>query len=154
MSSSRDDWNEETPLLSREGFSRVNRTIKTPKLIYSYVLGCLVILVTAIYSIRNTLPTPLSDIQAQQKDDFPGIHCYNDYLSHFNTPHSANQRANGYLKNWIVGIAENLKQEAIQNGVDIEIIANDTTNLISKRNKFATGNKFNKKSSPNLLTND
>ncbi|EIE84708.1 hypothetical protein RO3G_09418 [Rhizopus delemar RA 99-880] len=151
MSSSRDDWNEETPLLSREGFSRVNRTIKTPKLIYSYVLGCLVILVTAIYSIRNTLPTPLSDIQAQQKDDFPGIHCYNDYLSHFNTPHSANQRANGYLKNWIVGIAENLKQEAIQNGVDIEIIANDTTNLISKRNKFATVGKLNNKNESFLI---
>lgn len=139
MSSSQEAWNEETPLLSRENTPRINKTIKTPKLIYSYVFGFLFLFTLFIYTVRNTLPTPLSDVEAQQKNSFPGIHCYNEYLSHFNIPHSANQRANGYLKDWIVQVARGLKQEAIQNGIDMEIIANDTTNLISKRNKFTTG---------------
>lgn len=139
MSSSQEAWNEETPLLSRENAPRINKTIKTPKLIYSYIFGFLFLFTLFIYTVRNTLPTPLSDVEAQKKNSFPGIHCYNEYLSHFNIPHSANQRANGYLKDWIVQVAQDLKQEAIQNGIDMEIIANDTTNLVSKRNKFTTG---------------
>lgn len=138
MISSRSDNNEETPLLSR--------IIDTPpvkrsntKLIYSYVLGFTLLLIAFVSSIRNTLPTPLSDIEARELNDFPGIHCYNEYLSRFTVPHSANQKENGYIKEWIVDTAREFEKEAIENGINMEIIANDPTDLVSKRNKFSTG---------------
>ncbi|KAI9473614.1 MAG: hypothetical protein EXX96DRAFT_621254 [Benjaminiella poitrasii] len=136
MSSTNDD--ETTPLLSRiTETSEVPHKKASPKLIYSYTLGILIILITFIYSFRNTLPTPLSDIEARKQYDFPGIHCYNEYLSYFNFPHSPNQKGNLKIKDWIVELATEFKAEAKRNGVDMEIIADDPTDLISKRNKFA-----------------
>lgn len=130
--------NEETPLLSRVVDAPVKR--HTTKLIYSYVFGFIFLLIISVVYIRNTLPTPLSDIEARELNDFPGIHCYNEYLSRFTAPHSANQRENGYIKDWIVDLAQGFKQEATKNGINMEIIADDPTDLVSKRNKFSTGN--------------
>jgi hypothetical protein len=132
---------ETTPLLTRIISEPRVSTIKknTPKLIYSYVFGILFLLVAFIVNIRSTLPTPLSDVQARQLSDFPGIHCYNEYLSRFNTPHSANQKDNGALKDWIVQLARDFKVQATQNGIVMEVIEDDPTDLVSKRNKFSTG---------------
>lgn len=132
---------ETTPLITRTSSTARTVAVKknTPKLIYSYVFGILFLLVAFIATIRSTLPTPLSDAQARELNDFPGIHCYNEYLSRFNTPHSANQKDNGALKDWIVQLARDFKMEATQNGIIMEIIENDPTDLVSKRNKFSTG---------------
>lgn len=132
--------NEETPLLSRLIETPVKR--HTIKHIFAYVVGFILLLVLFVGSIRSTLPTPLSDTEARELNDFPGIHCYNEYLSRFTAPHSANQRENGYIKDWIVELAQAFKQEANQNGVQMEIIAEDPTDLVSKRNKFSTGSSF------------
>jgi hypothetical protein len=134
---------ETTPLLTRIVSTPRAPNVKrnTPKLIYSYVFGILFLLVTLIVTIRGTLPTPLSDAQALELNDFPGIHCYNEYLSRFNTPHSANQKDNGILKDWIVQLARDFKVEATQNGVTMEIIEDDPTDLVSKRDKFSTGKR-------------
>lgn len=129
--------NEETPLLSRLVTTTARKS--NSKLIYSYVLGSLLLLFIFVSSTRNTLPTPLSDIEARHLKDFPGIHCYNEYLSRFTAPHSANQRENGHIKDWIVKLAKEFKEEATENGIDMEIIENDPTDLVSKRNKFSTG---------------
>ncbi|KAL7334748.1 hypothetical protein PS15p_200331 [Mucor circinelloides] len=130
---------ETTPLLSRiVDTPHVPEKKNTTKLIYSYVFGLLLLLVVFIYNIRSTLPTPLSDVQARELNDFPGIHCYNEYLSHFNQPHSANQRNNQVIKDWIVQLAHEFKMEAAANGVHMEIIEDDPTDLVSKRNKFST----------------
>jgi hypothetical protein len=139
MVSSRNDT-EETPLLSRVIDIAPKRN--TTKLIYSYVFGLTFLLIAFVTFIRDTLPTPLSDIEAREYNDFPGIHCYNEYLSRFTAPHSANQKENGYIKEWIVDLAHGFKEEATKNGIDMEIIADDPTDLVSKRNKFSTGNKL------------
>lgn len=135
--------NEETPLIPRI----VNDPIKSQntRRIYSAVLGFILVLIIFVSCIRNTLPTPLSDIEARELNDFPGIHCYNEYLSRFIAPHSANQRENGYIKDWIVELAQGFQQEAIKNGIKMEIIADDPTDIVSKRNKFSTG-----KTNPNF----
>lgn len=131
---------ETTPLLSRIiDTPAVPEQKNTTKLIYSYVFGFLLLLIAFIYNVRSTLPTPLSDIQGRELNDFPGIHCYNEYLSHFNQPHSANQRNNQVIKDWIVQLAHEFKIEATENGIDMEIIADDPTDSISKRNKFSSG---------------
>ncbi|CAO3650232.1 unnamed protein product [Mucor fragilis] len=138
-SSAAAELQETTPLLSRiVDTPHVPEQKNTTKLIYSYVFGLLLLLVTFIYNIRSTLPTPLSDVQARELNDFPGIHCYNEYLSHFNQPHSANQRNNQVIKDWIVQLAHEFKVEATANGVPMEIIEDDPTDLVSKRNKFST----------------
>ncbi|KAI7888595.1 uncharacterized protein EV154DRAFT_604675 [Mucor mucedo] len=128
--------NEETPLLSR----LIETPVKKPSTNFTFVrvVGFILLLVLSVASIRNTLPTPLSDTEARELNDFPGIHCYNEYLSRFTAPHSANQRENGYIKDWIVELAQGFKQEATQNGIHMEIIADDPTDLVSKRNKFST----------------
>lgn len=132
---------ETTPLLSSRIVDPpvVPGQKNTTKLIYCYVFGFLLMLITFIYNVRSTLPTPLSDVQARQLNDFPGIHCYNEYLSHFNQPHSANQKNNQVIKDWIVQLARDFKVEATENGIDMDIIAEDPTDLVSKRNKFSTG---------------
>ena len=130
--------NETTPLLSRS-HEPVRHQKNTSKLIYGYVFGVLLIFVTLIYSIRSTLPTPLSDIEADKVNGFPGVHCYNEYLSHFNMPHSANQKGNIQIKDWIVKLAHELKVEATSHGIEMEIIEQDPTDLVTKRNKFSTG---------------
>ncbi|KAI8350607.1 hypothetical protein EDC96DRAFT_567382 [Choanephora cucurbitarum] len=129
--------NETTPLLSRS-HEPLRHQKNTSKLIYGYVFGVLLIFVTFIYSIRSTLPTPLSDIEASKVNGFPGVHCYNEYLSHFNMPHSANQKGNIQIKDWIVKLAHELKVEATSHGIEMEIVEQDPTDLITKRNKFST----------------
>ncbi|CAO3628802.1 unnamed protein product [Mucor hiemalis] len=135
MVSSRIDT-EETPLLSRIINTPPKRS--TSKLIYAYIFGLTFLLVAFVTHVRNTLPTPLSDIEARELNDFPGIHCYNEYLSRFTAPHSANQKENGKIKDWIVDLAKEFKKEATDNGIDMEIISDDPTDLVSKRNKFST----------------
>lgn len=139
MVSSRTDT-EETPLLSRIIHTPPKRS--TSKLIYAYVFGLTFLLVAFVSNVRNTLPTPLSDIEARELNDFPGIHCYNEYLSRFTAPHSANQKENGKIKEWIVELAREFKKEATHNGIDMEIISDDPTDLVSKRNKFSTGKRI------------
>lgn len=136
MVSSRND--ETTPLLNRIIDEPPQRKHAT-KLVYSYIFGFALLLFILVNSIRDTLPTPLSDIEARELDDFPGIHCYNEYLSRFNKPHSANQKDNLQLKNWIVDLAYDFKKEAVANNIVMEIIDDDPTDLVSRRNKFSTG---------------
>ncbi|KAI8369733.1 hypothetical protein BD560DRAFT_435134 [Blakeslea trispora] len=132
-----DSFNETTPLLSREA-EPLRHKKNTPKLIYGYVFGVLLVFVTLVYSIRSTLPTPLSDVEARKSNDFPGVHCYNEYLSHFNAPHSANQKGNAEIKDWIVKLAHEFKAEATENGIEMDIVDEDPTDLVTKLNKFST----------------
>jgi hypothetical protein len=129
---------EETPLLAQTATApRIKKS--TTRLVYSYVFGLLFLLVVFIYNVRNTLPTPLSDAQAREQDDFSAIHCYNEYLAKFTEPHCANSKENENLKEWIVNVAHDLQPEATANGVEMEIIGNDTTLDIRRRNKFSQG---------------
>ncbi|KAI8987084.1 hypothetical protein BDB01DRAFT_849233 [Pilobolus umbonatus] len=129
--------NEETPLLSvSNDTSNSKKRINHTRFIYAFIFGTIYVLLMYVYYIRQTLPTPLSDAQATALNDFPGIHSYNEYLSHFTAPHSANQKNNGEIKDWIVQLAYEFKQTADINDIVMDIIDNDTTNLVSKRNKF------------------
>ncbi|KAI8877788.1 hypothetical protein K501DRAFT_288222 [Backusella circina FSU 941] len=125
---------EETPLLAQTS-PPIKK--KTTRLVYSYVFGLLFLLLVFIHNVRSTLPTPLSDAQAREQDDFSAIHCANEYLAKFTEPHCANSRENENLKEWIVKVAHEFEPEAKANGVEMEIIGNDTTLNIRRRNKFS-----------------
>ena len=116
--------NERTPLIRRE--SEVPRTnLKRTYHVYGVTLSFLFLFSLFVHWFRAILPTPLSDIQASKLDDFAGIHAYNEYLSHFEAPHSANTRENGVMKDWIVSVVTGLQQGA--DHVKIDIIGNDTS---------------------------
>ncbi|KAI8077690.1 uncharacterized protein BX664DRAFT_270385 [Halteromyces radiatus] len=90
-----------------------------------------------IYSYRSTLPRPLSQVEAQEQDDFSGIHSYNEYLSHFNTPHSANQQGNADMYHWLSHTLTQFADQAEKNNIKVDLITNDTTNLVVKRDRYS-----------------
>jgi hypothetical protein len=125
--------NENTPLLPKPKYHSPKRKSFH---IYASTLGSLLLLSILIHWYRTILPTPLSDAQAKQVDGFAGIHAYNEYLSHFNAPHSANSRQNGYMRDWISTIAEELQEEAAQKGVVVDVIGKDASKLAFRQDWF------------------
>ncbi|OBZ88842.1 Vacuolar membrane protease [Choanephora cucurbitarum] len=131
--------NERTPLIRRE--SEVPRTsLKRTYHVYGVTLSFLFLFSLFVHWFRAILPTPLSDIQASKLDDFAGIHAYNEYLSHFEAPHSANTRENGVMKDWIVSVVTGLQQGA--DHVKIDIIGNDTSADVISHDWFTNNEKW------------
>ncbi|KAI9492346.1 hypothetical protein BDB00DRAFT_765537 [Zychaea mexicana] len=137
MSAGRRDYSEQTPLLrhsssssfsSRHSLYSDEDTEKKKALqTYGLTLGFLAILSLLVYTVRSSLPTPLSDTAAVEVDGFPGVHAYEAYLSQFTEPHPINSRANIAMKKWLDEIALDLQAEGAENGVEVDVITNDTT---------------------------
>ncbi|KAI8889092.1 hypothetical protein K501DRAFT_239409 [Backusella circina FSU 941] len=125
--------NENTPLLPKPKYHSPKRKSFH---IYASTLGSLLLFSFLIHWYRTILPTPLSDAQAKQVDGFAGIHAYNEYLSHFNAPHSANSRQNGHMRDWISSIAEDLQGEAAQKGLTMDVISKDPSTLAFRQDWF------------------
>lgn len=130
--------NERTPLIEQENAPR-NPSVKKTLHIYGPTLVFLVLFSLFIHSYRTVLPTPLSDAQARDADDFSGIHAYNEYLSHFIAPHSANTRENGVMREWLVSVAKGLQQEATENGLKVDVVGHDDSIDIIKQDWFTPG---------------
>ncbi|KAI8394077.1 uncharacterized protein BYT42DRAFT_553259 [Radiomyces spectabilis] len=131
-----DEISEQTPLLGGPSVAAA-KPAKPKWKVYAVLLGFLVILTTWVYNVRRHLPVPLSDPEARSNDDFPGIHCYNEYLSKFTEPHSANQRNNVVMNEWIASLVKGFQKDASANNVTMEAILRDPTTIISKRNKLS-----------------
>jgi hypothetical protein len=135
------DNTERTPLIhsprpTRDDRGPVSKSYKRTYHTYGTSLGFLFLFSLFVHWYRALLPTPLSDVQANQSDDFSGIHAYNEYLSHFTAPHSANSRENGVMRDWIASVATDLQQEATKNGVQVDVISKDTSKDTIKQDWF------------------
>ncbi|KAF7728805.1 hypothetical protein EC973_005431 [Apophysomyces ossiformis] len=119
---------EETPLLPPRRLAVKAHTLRT----YGFIFSFLFFLALAVQCVRTTLPTTLSDVEAEAFDDFAGLHAYNEYLSKFNAPHPVNSRANGDMRDWLASVAEELKVEAKANGVKLEVVRKDPIKATSK----------------------
>ena len=88
---------------------------------------------------RTVLPTPLSDAQAKEVDDFAGIHAYNEYLSHFTAPHSVNSRENEVMRGFLAGVALDLQKEATEKGLKMDVIDRDTSKDVFSESWYTPG---------------
>lgn len=137
---------ERTPLIQSSSSTRgenvpATKSRKRTYHTYGTSLGFLFLFSLFIHWYRTLLPTPLSDTQASQYDDFSGIHAYNEYLSHFTAPHSANTRENGIMRDWIASVATDLQKKATEHGVQMDVIAKDTSKDTIKQDWF-TSSKY------------
>jgi hypothetical protein len=139
------DSAERTPLIqsTRNERGPAKKSYKRTCHTYGTSLGFLFLFSLFIQWYRTLLPTPLSDVQAKQYDDFSGIHAFNEYLSHFTAPHSANTRENGVMRDWIASVATDLQKEATEHGVQMDIIAKDPSKDTIKQDWF-TSSKFDR----------
>lgn len=132
--------NEQTPLIARENTTpheeEVPASLKRTLHIYGPMLVSLFLFSFFIHSYRAALPTPLSDVQAKQADDFSGIHAYNEYLTHFIAPHSANTRENGVMRDWLASVTTGLQQEALDKGLKLDVIGHDDSKDIIKQDWY------------------
>ncbi|KAI9249752.1 hypothetical protein BDA99DRAFT_445450 [Phascolomyces articulosus] len=136
---------EETPLLQgQQGRSSPARAIELKKRTlqtYAFTFGFLAILTLLVYTVRSSLPTPLSDTAATRVDGFPGIHAYEAYLSKLTEPHPVNSRANIALKAWLDRIALEFQAEGEQNGVKVDVITNDSTIVSTPNEHWFVGSR-------------
>lgn len=130
---------ERTPLIS-PNLESSQESMKRTYHVYGTMLGFLFFFCCVIHWYRSLLPTPLSDAQANEMDDFSGIHAYNMYLSHFTAPHPSNSRENAVMKNWLGSVATELQQEAASRGLKVDVIANDSSRDIIPQKWFSQGN--------------
>lgn len=126
--------NERTPLIQSEGTttSTTKSTYKKTYHVYGVTLGFLFLFSFIINWYRTILPTPLSDVEARANDDFSGIHAYNEYLSHFTAPHSANTRENGVMRDFLANVAYDFQKEATAKGLKMDVIGHDTSSVYSE----------------------
>ncbi|KAI8074070.1 hypothetical protein BC940DRAFT_231632 [Gongronella butleri] len=73
------------------------------------------------------MPRPLGDAEARAVDGFAGWHAFNAYVTQFHTPHPGNSRENGRIRHWIASQLHEFQQQALDNKITIDVIANDTT---------------------------
>ncbi|KAI8985416.1 hypothetical protein BDB01DRAFT_788149 [Pilobolus umbonatus] len=127
--SQNDNTPEYTPLLKplRNRLTTKKRSL----LLYGTSLFSLFAFSILISWYRNILPTALSDFEAKKYDDFSGLHAYNEYLSHFTTPHSVNSRENGVIRDWLLSLAKDFQAEASEKGVQVDVISPQTTDIVS-----------------------
>lgn len=142
------DRDELTPLIQQreqQQQQQQNTTVKSNKRsyhVYGMSLGFLFLFATFIHFYRAVLPTPLSDTQAKEFDDFSGIHAYNEYLSHFIAPHSANTRENGVMRDWIASVSTDMQKNAIARGLQMDVIGNDTSEAVIPQDWFGDSKLF------------
>ncbi|ORX46509.1 hypothetical protein DM01DRAFT_1386182 [Hesseltinella vesiculosa] len=128
---------ESTPLLRTHGSLErghaqpLERGMASAKC-YLWTLIALAVFLWGIYDCRSVLPRALSDVEAQDQQDFAGLHAYNDYLTKFNMPHSGNQIGNQDIYLWIADQVEQLAAIAKQNDITVDVIAKDNTTLVTK----------------------
>ncbi|KAI7902528.1 uncharacterized protein BX663DRAFT_511374 [Cokeromyces recurvatus] len=137
--------NERTPLI-RSSKSSTDSNYKRTYHVYGMAFGFLFLFSYFINYYRNVLPTPLSDAQAKALDDFPGMHAYDEYLSHFTAPHSANTRENAVMRDWIASVALDLQKVAIERGLKMDVIADDPSIDIIKHDWFTPNEQWYVKS--------
>lgn len=133
------DNDERTPLLRNSSQPQQTRThARKSYHIYGSSLGILFLFAIFINWYRTLLPTPLSDAQARQNDDFAGIHAYNEYLSRFVAPHSANTRENGVMRDWFATLVTDFQKDATDRGVPMDVIGYDPSRDIISHEWFTT----------------
>lgn len=135
---------ERTPLLKAQQLTEEQQRKKSLRKtyhIYGTSLTVLFLFAFLINWYRTYLPTPLSDAQARQLDDFPGSHAYNEYLSRFTAPHSANTRENGYMRDWLADIITDFQKDATERGVEMDVIGHDDSIEILEH-KWFTPSKY------------
>ncbi|KAI8374612.1 uncharacterized protein BYT42DRAFT_646560 [Radiomyces spectabilis] len=125
----------ETPTREDERFKEFRLPNKVARA-YSVLFGCLLVFALLIHIVPRILPIPLSDTEANRHGEFPGLHAYNEYLSHFTAPHSVNSRENGVMKEWLASLAYDFQAEAHANGLQMDVIANDTTKKVLKESWY------------------
>lgn len=139
--SSGNSTDERTPLIRQQ--QQTEATPATPYKktyhIYGTTLSFLFIFSFIIYFYRAVLPTPLSDTQAKELDDFSGIHAYNEYLSHFTAPHSCNSRENAVMRDFLAGVALDLQKEAAEKGLKMDVISHDPSIDVIPQDWHTTG---------------
>lgn len=135
----RADNDERTPLIQQNHHQNppTSRSNKKSYHVYGMALGFLFLFAAFIHSFRTKLPTPLSNTQAKELDDFSGIHAYNEYLSHFTAPHSANTRENGVMRDWLASVSLDMQKEATARGLQMDVIANDTSEAVIPQDWFS-----------------
>lgn len=133
------DSDERTPLIRQN--PSTSHSSKRLYHVYGMALGFLVLFAAFIHSFRTKLPTPLSDAQARELDDFSGIHAYNEYLSRFTAPHSANTRENGVMRDWLASVSYDMQKDATARGLQMDVIGNDTSEAVVPQDWF-TDSKF------------
>ncbi|KAI9470905.1 MAG: hypothetical protein EXX96DRAFT_491156 [Benjaminiella poitrasii] len=109
-------------------------------------LGILFLFSFIINAYRNVLPTPLTDEQAKALDDFSGVHAFDEYLSHFTAPHSANTRENAVMRDWIASVALDFQKVATERGLKMDVIGDDPSIDIIKQDWFTTNEQWYVKS--------
>ncbi|KAF7727558.1 hypothetical protein EC973_007432 [Apophysomyces ossiformis] len=141
MENTNGSLSERTPLLSTSPSRNTQSAQSHNKRswpIYSLLAGFLVILVCSVYSVRNKLPRPLSDAQARASNGFAGIHSYNEYLYKFQAPHPATTRENAAMQSWLIELAKDFQAQGAKKNLSIEIVTDDPTRLVAKRDRFAS----------------
>ncbi|KAI7862925.1 hypothetical protein BDF14DRAFT_1734961 [Spinellus fusiger] len=129
---------ERTPLLPTQARTTESTKPPQPLPIYKTLFACLAVFVLVLSFVREKLPDPLSDTDARHSlDVFSGLHSYNEYLSKFNTPHSANQRGNAVIKDWLVDLVVDFQVQGRRKGLRVDVVTNDTTPLVYNKNRFA-----------------
>ncbi|KAG0168600.1 hypothetical protein DFQ28_000616 [Apophysomyces sp. BC1034] len=137
MSPTNGHISERTPLLPPHSPAPTQSRKRTLQ-IYALFFGFLAVLVLSVYSIRGKLPQPLSDSEAYGSNDFAGIHSYNEYLSKFQAPHPATTRENAAIQSWLISLARNFQAEGAAKGIRVDLIDDDPTRLVAKRDRFAS----------------
>lgn len=131
--------NERTPLIQQQEVPVTKTSYKKTYHIYGTTIGFLLIFSFLIHFYRTVLPTPLSDAQAKEVDDFAGIHAYNEYLSHFTAPHSVNSRENEVMRGFLAGVALDLQKEATEKGLKMDVIDRDTSKDVFSESWYTPG---------------
>ncbi|KAI8981705.1 hypothetical protein BDF20DRAFT_817440 [Mycotypha africana] len=116
--------------------STLRKDYKRTYRLYGIALTALLLFSYFIHGYRTVLPTPLSDAQARDRHDFAGYHAYNEYLTHFTAPHSANTRENGVMRDFIASVAYGFQAEATKRGLTMDVVGNDTTEIAVQQDWF------------------
>lgn len=104
---------------------------------YIYLFAAIAVVVLSVFAVCAPLPVALSDTAAEAKHDFAGLHAYNAYLSHLTEPHSVNSRAIIRMQQWLGDLAGEFQLEAKANGLNLDVIVNDTTRAVIRQDWFA-----------------
>ncbi|ORZ01204.1 hypothetical protein BCR43DRAFT_486540 [Syncephalastrum racemosum] len=164
---SENDINEQTPLLSnsnqqgsslqkqyqtqvpnasssRSGIptAPVTTDNKSPIKTYAYLFTAIAIVVLSVFAACAPLPVALSETAAETAHDFAGLHAYNAYLSRLTEPHSVNSRAIIRMQQWLGDLAGEFKLEAEANGLNLDVIVNDTTRTNIRSDWFADNEQW------------
>ncbi|KAI7867385.1 hypothetical protein BDF14DRAFT_1803276 [Spinellus fusiger] len=127
------DSTEQTPLVALSHGRKVSteRRVSAYQTIKTYIaIGLYLFLFALIIQyIRNGMPDPLSDKEALAKNEFSGLHAFDEYLTMFKEPHSMNTRELQKIKHLISSHVLEIQEQGRLHGVSVDVVTNDTTYL-------------------------